>query len=143
MKSTQIQSEKLSRSSLIVYCEPEIVAALQFGCLMQRVYPDEQVVSLESSQNLLQKLNGFAPTLLLMNLHMQPLNAYMSYRVYRTVYAHIPMVVVTNPNCLKEEIARMERTGFAACVSKPWDHHKLQQLMTEVRSGKETFTLIE
>jgi CheY-like chemotaxis protein len=128
-----------------LYVEDDPMSREIMRLILNRLLGYQQVAIFEDSQDFIEKLEAldFRPDVILVDIHMQPLNGFDLLRLLRQRpdYLHTPVVALT-ASVMNEEVAMLRLAGFDGVIAKPVNQEQFPGLLERILRGEHVWGLV-
>jgi two-component system cell cycle response regulator DivK len=125
-----------------IYFEDDPLSRQVMQIMLLHVIKAAHVVIWEDSTDFLPKLLAlsYKPDVILMDIHMQPVNGFEVLKGIRTsgAFESVKIVAVT-ASVMNEEVEHLRQAGFDGVVGKPIDQRTFPDLIDRIMSGEKVW----
>ena len=129
-----------------LYVEDDPLSREVMQMIMENVMDVEHLTLFEDSQNFGQRLANLVekPDLILIDLHMQPINGFAMLKLIRAhpSYRDTKVIAVT-ASVMDSEIAQLRSSGFNGAISKPLQLTNFPTLIERILNGESVWTVTD
>lgn len=128
----------------ILYVEDDYLSRMVIHILLQEKLDLQHVVILEDSQHFIDRIENlpFMPDIILLDIHMKPLNGFQMLSLLRDhpVFQHT-LVVALTASVMNEEIDQLRNAGFNGVLAKPLDEDLFPEQLRRLLEGEAIWTV--
>jgi CheY-like chemotaxis protein len=132
-------------STSFLYVEDDPMSREIMRLILSRLLGYEQVAIFENSQDFIEKLEAleFHPDVILVDIHMQPLDGFNLLKILRRLpgYLHTPVVALT-ASVMNEEVTMLRQAGFDGVIAKPVNQEQFPSLLERILRGEHVWGLV-
>ncbi|MDZ4764110.1 MAG: response regulator [Chloroflexota bacterium] len=127
-----------------VYVEDDIKSREVMQLMMNRVIKHCTLTIFPDGIDFLDRLKALTtpPTLILLDIHMQPFDGFALLNLLRTdpAYRTTPVVALT-ASVMNEEVEKLRESGFNGVIGKPVSPHSFPNLLTQILDGESVWNV--
>jgi CheY-like chemotaxis protein len=128
-----------------VYVEDDEKSRAIMQIMMTHVVQNCTLTMFDNGVDFLNALADLTPpSLILLDIHMKPIDGFALLVELRTrpEYAHIPVVALT-ASVMSEEVQQLRTAGFSGAISKPINPRTFPQLVAQLALGEAVWSIAE
>lgn len=125
-----------------LYVEDDAHSREVVDFLLKRVMGYTQVAIFDNSESFVEKLKAlpFVPEVILLDIHLRPLNGYQLLKLLREDPAHqASKIIAITASVMKGDLAHLQEIGFDALIAKPVPHKLFPDLIQRILAGEQVW----
>lgn len=128
----------------IVYVEDDTHSREVMYILLVELMGLSDVTFLEDSTDFLQRIEKSVPDIILLDIHVYPLNGFQMLSMLRQHprFRHTRVVALT-ASVMNEEVHQLKTAGFDGVIAKPIDMDQFPILLERILNGENVWTIVQ
>jgi CheY-like chemotaxis protein len=128
----------------IVYVEDDTRSREVMHILLVELMGLSDVTFLEDSTDFLQRIEKSVPDIILLDIHVYPLNGFEMLSMLRQHprFRHARVVALT-ASVMNEEVHQLKTAGFDGVIAKPIDMDQFPILLERILNGENVWTIVQ
>jgi CheY-like chemotaxis protein len=128
----------------IVYVEDDTHSQEVMHILLVELMGLSDVTFLEDSTDFLQRIEKSVPDIILLDIHVYPLNGFEMLSLLRQHprFRHTHVVALT-ASVTNEEVHQLKTAGFDGVIAKPIDMDQFPILLERILNGENVWTIVQ
>lgn len=128
----------------IVYVEDDTRSREVMHILLVELMGLSDVTFLEDSTDFLQRIEKSVPDIILLDIHVYPLNGFEMLSMLRQHprFRHARVVALT-ASVMNEEVHQLKTAGFDGVIAKPIDMDQFPILLKRILNGENVWTIVQ
>ncbi|MCL4879333.1 MAG: response regulator [Anaerolineae bacterium] len=128
----------------IVYVEDDTPSREVMHILLVELMGLSDVTFLEDSTDFLQRIEKSVPDIILLDIHVYPLNGFEMLSMLRQHprFRHARVVALT-ASVMNEEVHQLKTAGFDGVIAKPIDMDQFPILLERILNGENVWTIVQ
>jgi len=135
----------MNKNAVIVYVEDDSKSQMVVSVILSKRMNIGQLVVFDDSEDFLPRMEAVAPVpnLILLDIHVKPLNGFAMLNVLRGVprFKQVPVVALT-ASVMNEEIQLLKNAGFDGCLAKPINLTTFPQHIERLLKGERVWAIV-
>ncbi|MFN8375350.1 MAG: response regulator [Anaerolineae bacterium] len=130
----------------VLYVEDDAPSRRVMKLLLKMEMGLEHVTIFDDSRDFVAKVEALnpKPDIVLLDIHVQPLNGFQMLSLLRHMpaLAQVPVVALT-ASVMSEEVYQLRQAGFHSVIAKPVDIDTFPQILGRILAGEAIWRVIE